>query len=271
MLPTLAKEVGVNEAIVLQQIHYWSLHKVRQGEEDWVYNTQEDWLAEFPWLSLSTFQRVIRKLRDDGLLEIRQPEGTNRRAHYRVSYVNLPGWEHVKLTASTRQFEGLFIENRDINRDNPSKEPPKNDPSASKSSPPTQPAVVVSKKTAAIEEVWAGYVHWLKPRRTEMDPESRKLIVDALKVAEPAELVACMEACARSDWHQKRGTEKNRPGGKYNKLPQIIKARRGRPETTRSRIEWWLDRLEAMNEGKSPSMDENAYVEQVRREQGLDG
>lgn len=143
--------------------------------------------------------------------------------------------------------------------------------SVSKPSAPTQPAVVVSKKTAAIEEVWAGYVHWLKPRRTEMDPESRKLIVDALKVATPAELVACMEACARSDWHQKRGTEKNRPGGKYNKLPQIIKARRGRPETTRSRIEWWLDRLEAMNEGKSPSMDENAYVEQVRREQGLDG
>jgi hypothetical protein len=106
-LPTLAAEIGINESIVLQQIHYWSLHKIRAGEEPWVYNTQEKWVEEFPWLSLRTFQRVIDKLRDLELLLIDQPEGTNRRAHYSVNYDKLPYLKHDKVAASSRQNGGL--------------------------------------------------------------------------------------------------------------------------------------------------------------------
>lgn len=106
-LPALAAEIGINEAIVVQQIHYWSLHKVRAGEDPWVYNTQDDWLKQFPWLSLRTFQRVIDKLKELGLLLVRQPEGTNRRAHYCVEYDKLPHSEHAKMAASSRQNGGL--------------------------------------------------------------------------------------------------------------------------------------------------------------------
>lgn len=47
VLPRLAAEIGLNEAIVLQQIHYWlekSTHVHRQ--QKWVYNTMDDWLAQ---------------------------------------------------------------------------------------------------------------------------------------------------------------------------------------------------------------------------------
>ncbi len=106
-LPTLAAEIGINESIVLQQIHYWSLHRVRAGKDPWVYNTQEKWVEEFPWLSLRTFQRTIDKLKDLGLLNWRQPEGTNRRTHYCVEYAKLSSCDTPDCHVATRQSGGL--------------------------------------------------------------------------------------------------------------------------------------------------------------------
>jgi hypothetical protein len=107
-------------------------------------------------------------------------------------------------------------------------------------------------------------------RGRELDPEARKLIREALKVADPEELSRAIETCARSDFHMKRGKYKNRTGGKYNALAQIIKARRGRNETTRSRVEWWLDRAEELDAGKKDVFDVNAEAERIRREQEAD-
>lgn len=107
VLPSLAAGIGVNEAIFLQQIHYWSLGKMQRGEEPSVYNTQEDWVKQMPWLTLRTLQRVIDRLREKDLIEIRQPEGTNRRSHYLIKYDNLPCSEAAKVAASSRQNGGL--------------------------------------------------------------------------------------------------------------------------------------------------------------------
>lgn len=107
VLPSLAAEVGINEAIFLQQIHYWSLSKLSRGESPWVYNTQEKWVAQMPWLTLRTLQRVVDRLRDKKLLLIEQPEGTNRRSHYLVNYDKLPSSQAANLAASSRQNGGL--------------------------------------------------------------------------------------------------------------------------------------------------------------------
>ena len=146
----------------------------------------------------------------------------------------------------------------------PSVEPSENDPP-----PPTQP--VKSKTTQEIENVWATYVAVMKPRGrgAQIDAESRKLIREALKVADVEELQRAIETCERSDYHMKRGKHKTRNGGKYNKLPQIIKARRGRNETTRSRVEWWLEKADELAAGADVAFDVNAEAEQIRREQGL--
>ncbi len=61
VLPSLAITVGLNEAIFLQQLHYWLLQsgKDRDGRR-WIYNTYEEWHEQFPFWSIDTIKRVIR-------------------------------------------------------------------------------------------------------------------------------------------------------------------------------------------------------------------
>jgi hypothetical protein len=55
VLPTLAARLGLKEAIVLQQIHYWIREADHhRGGRWWTWNTLEKWRAHFPWWSLGT-------------------------------------------------------------------------------------------------------------------------------------------------------------------------------------------------------------------------
>ena len=71
LLPQLAVQIGVNEAIVLHQVHYWIEHYREKGDKKhfhdgrtWVYNTYEGWQKDnFPCWSKSTVRRVFESLR----------------------------------------------------------------------------------------------------------------------------------------------------------------------------------------------------------------
>ena len=76
----LATVIGLNEAIVLQQVHYW-LKKNSENEANmekpvhfrddrwWTYNTLEEWQEKnFPFWNVRTVQRNFRKLEKEGLL-----------------------------------------------------------------------------------------------------------------------------------------------------------------------------------------------------------
>lgn len=67
--PSLAKLLGLNEAIVLQQLHYWvqKSMNVRDGRA-WVYNTTKEWAEQFPFWSEDTIKRTMRNLRDKGIV-----------------------------------------------------------------------------------------------------------------------------------------------------------------------------------------------------------
>ncbi|MDS9473204.1 conserved phage C-terminal domain-containing protein [Sporosarcina pasteurii] len=70
VLPSLVKEVGLNEAILLQQLHYKSLisKNIRDGYK-WVYRTYEEWKnEEFFFWSERTIQRVIHRLEEKGFI-----------------------------------------------------------------------------------------------------------------------------------------------------------------------------------------------------------
>ena len=44
VLPGLAAKIGLNEAIFLQQLHYWLVKSKHEHDElRWVYNTYEEW------------------------------------------------------------------------------------------------------------------------------------------------------------------------------------------------------------------------------------
>ncbi len=70
VLPSLAVLVGLNEAIFLQQLHYW-LHgkaaKQRDGRA-WIYNTYEEWHQQLPFWSERTIRRIVGTLEKEGLV-----------------------------------------------------------------------------------------------------------------------------------------------------------------------------------------------------------
>lgn len=71
ILPQLAVEIGLNEAVFLQQLHYWvngEKAKIIDGEK-WVYNTYDDWQKQFPFWSTSTLRRVITNCENKDLIK----------------------------------------------------------------------------------------------------------------------------------------------------------------------------------------------------------
>jgi DNA-binding PadR family transcriptional regulator len=74
--PTLAKLIGLPEAIVLQTLKYWCAQK-RCGkvvdDERWIYNTLEQWREfSFPFWSTRTIGEVFRTLETMGLIKSKQ-------------------------------------------------------------------------------------------------------------------------------------------------------------------------------------------------------
>lgn len=67
------REVGLNGAIVLQQVHYWCEINKRENRNFfdgryWTYNTYDEWTEQFFWWSKSTIKRIIESLEKDGYL-----------------------------------------------------------------------------------------------------------------------------------------------------------------------------------------------------------
>lgn len=60
---TVAQQLGLNEAIFLQQLHFKLHHSVLQKEGHiWIYRTLGEWHKEFPFWSQATIKRIIQKL-----------------------------------------------------------------------------------------------------------------------------------------------------------------------------------------------------------------
>jgi hypothetical protein len=93
VLPSLAKVIGLNEAIVLQQIQYWAAQEqgvVRDGRR-WIYNSVEEWRKQFPFWSTDTIQRTLQSLRDKNLVDAQKlsPDKWKHTLYYSVNYNNL--------------------------------------------------------------------------------------------------------------------------------------------------------------------------------------
>lgn len=106
--PELARIVGLNEAIIAQQIHYWSNLNRKAGRnyqdsEYWTYNSYEDWQRQFPFWSKRTIIRTIGKLERAGLVISANfnPMKIDRTKWYRLNYEEL---ERLSDTLSSPMF-----------------------------------------------------------------------------------------------------------------------------------------------------------------------
>lgn len=67
--PSLAKLIGLNEAIFLQQIHYWLQRSKKEIDgRVWTYHSVAELEIQFPFWSASTIKRTIKSLQESGVL-----------------------------------------------------------------------------------------------------------------------------------------------------------------------------------------------------------
>ena len=96
ILPELARLIGLNEAVILQQIHYWIQHNKKSGRNfrdghHWTYSSYTRWQQQFSFWSVSTIRRAFKRL---GTLELLITDNFNplpidRTLWYRVNYEKL--------------------------------------------------------------------------------------------------------------------------------------------------------------------------------------
>jgi hypothetical protein len=63
--PIIAKEIGINESIILQQLNYW--HS-KYSFQKWIYNSYEQWQKQFYFWSERTIRRIFNSLEQRGLV-----------------------------------------------------------------------------------------------------------------------------------------------------------------------------------------------------------
>lgn len=125
VLPSLAVKFGLNQALVLQQMHYWLRisKNIRDGYK-WVYKTLEDWHKEFPFWSKSTLERIIRKLEEEQLIVVGNYNRLkmDRTKWYRVNYkaIDMTGFQsedmlNREMTESTSATCDLPSQQNDEN------------------------------------------------------------------------------------------------------------------------------------------------------------
>ena len=91
VLPSIAKAIGFNEAIVLQRLHEL-LNKpdtmVEQEGYNWVRSTYEQWREHFPFLSIITIKRIFYRLEKAGLIITAQFDKGHwdQTKYYRIDY-----------------------------------------------------------------------------------------------------------------------------------------------------------------------------------------
>ncbi len=103
VLPSLASRVGLNEAIVLQQLHYWlGKSKNKRDGRLWVYNSIEDWREQFPFWSASTIRRTFASLEKRNLVfsDKHNSQAWDQRKWYTINYEELRRLSRANLRAA---------------------------------------------------------------------------------------------------------------------------------------------------------------------------
>jgi hypothetical protein len=91
VLPSLAKVTGLDGAVFLQQLHYWTSQPGAHERDGcrWVYNTLAQWLEQFPFWTKSTLHRVISDLEAKGFIvstATYNAKGSDRTKWYRINH-----------------------------------------------------------------------------------------------------------------------------------------------------------------------------------------
>ncbi len=111
ILPELAVEIGLNEAIFLQQIHYWLIKSKNDFEgKKWTYNSYESLKEQFPFFSISTIKRIVKSLTEKGLLIISNfnTDTRDKTNWYSINYENFDAlFESSNVNDASCQYDTM--------------------------------------------------------------------------------------------------------------------------------------------------------------------
>jgi len=121
-LPSLARLVGINGAIILQQIQYWlqvSEHIIEGNA--WIYNSYDKWAKQFKWLNLRSVQKHILALERGGFLISKQfrYKTRNNTKWYRIDYdkLNTEYQRLIDCEKSNSLFDRIHGDGEESNSD----------------------------------------------------------------------------------------------------------------------------------------------------------
>ncbi|MBK5146031.1 conserved phage C-terminal domain-containing protein [Budviciaceae bacterium BWR-B9] len=103
VIPELAVKIGLPEAVLLQQVHYWLTDTTSGIDHDgrrWIYNTIDEWVEQFPFWSASTIKRAFAELKRLGIVFIEQlsSDPRDKTNFYSINYEHHILIDEVKLT-----------------------------------------------------------------------------------------------------------------------------------------------------------------------------
>jgi len=167
VLPTLACAIGLNEAIVLQQIHYWM--NISQNIHDgrrWVYNSIPSWQAQFPFWSGSTVKRALANLEKMQMVYTANynSDSWDKTKWYSVNYESLADMEAKVYSVSDRLGQIEPIEGVKVRQGEGQNDP---DPRVKMVSSPTENTTETT--TEITDGGSAGADHPEQPQADRMD------------------------------------------------------------------------------------------------------
>ena len=106
--PALAVKIGLNEAILLQQLDYWLNHAEKEHDgRMWIYKSYEKWQEQdFPFWSVSTVKRIVKRLREINLIDT---ESLSDNFNNRVNYYTINRKELEKLSTPLGQIDTMGL------------------------------------------------------------------------------------------------------------------------------------------------------------------
>lgn len=199
----LAKEIGINEAIVLQQIHYWltinqkANNNFKKGRY-WIYNTYKDWQEDsFPFWSTRTISRIIKSLEEENyiLTDNFNKTGFDKTKWYSINYGKLN-----KIAKNVYGDEQNDLSNMTDCHNGEGQNDTTNTKDFSKTS--TKNNNMSSQKDDEIKEIWQQYksifADYYQPRKFSKKRKGK--IKQRLKTYSVEELVNSMKAIVDNDY-----------------------------------------------------------------------
>lgn len=240
VLRSLAVDIGLNEAIALQQFYYrCQVGEVREGQR-WVRMPMANLQREFPFWSESTIERTLKALKDGGWLDSkRHREGND----YTVDTART-----LKLTGSitsTSRIENPQDDGSPCIKEEEGKEetPLGNEPTLPGMAPPPPPEKPKSAaqlesedREAKVEALWSFYVSIFPDiaKRVGLTDPRRKTLRGGLKAVNDD-----LELCKQAARGLKAWRESHPTGSKDIAVSVVFETNMNDSRNRTEKIEWW--------------------------------